>query len=790
MTRFMRPILAISTALPGIATAATVNVPADQPTVRLAVVFSGVGDDIVVAAGDYSSEGVISFTKDLNISGAGVGLTTLPQLNPTSSVVEISDATLPCLERAIDAEGLDADTTLRDVEASGCTLADQLIYVEGNLFVDRSTFTNMETEGGGVILATAGAHSLIDVAFEDVRSVSPPACDPVVEICSAGAAATLVNSWTSILNGSFDACDAEAGACLYFIGGASNFPGVYGRFSIGSSTFSGSVAQTSIVYAEDFSELSMGRTSIIGNVSPGGVLVAEPKQDNDAVVAMYDVQMSANQVASVDAAAVVFKGVDFDVSAGDSFFARGSSFCGNENLLGPADLMLEGVDSVFVQGVALALGAGTTSTEMRGSTGDFLNVTFAGYDGPAILASNGIAPPAVTLNSTLFADLGGYAIESGALIAASGSYLGMHNTAGWSDAVSDLAFNTAAVEQDPLFQGYVDRVTTTCADVSLFLGVGSPMRDAGDPNLDTDLNGDDDLDPDGTTPDIGAYGGNLADLDDGDGDGVFEDLDCDDDDVATFPGAVEVPYDAIDQDCDGSDLEDVDGDGETAAVVGGPDCDDDDATINTAAVEIWYDDVDQNCDGADDFDQDGDGEQSDQHGGTDCDDEDESVNTAAVEIWYDDVDQDCAGDDDFDQDGDGYPSDAYGGIDCDDTDIEVGPGIDEVWYDGVDQDCDGNDDDQDGDGFVQAADCDDLDDKINPDALDPTEDGTDQDCDGVDGPGDDTGTKPIGGDSGGDDGGGCGCSATAGPGVGWWLFVLVAAVGGRRSPRRTASSGA
>jgi hypothetical protein len=47
--------------------------------------------------------------------------------------------------------------------------------------------------------------------------------------------------------------------------------------------------------------------------------------------------------------------------------------------------------------------------------------------------------------------------------------------------------------------------------------------------------------------------------------------------------------------------------------------------VNPGATEVWYDGVDQDCDDADDYDADGDGDPSDVHGGTDCDDDDGAV---------------------------------------------------------------------------------------------------------------------------------------------------------------------
>jgi hypothetical protein len=70
--------------------------------------------------------------------------------------------------------------------------------------------------------------------------------------------------------------------------------------------------------------------------------------------------------------------------------------------------------------------------------------------------------------------------------------------------------------------------------------------------------------------------------------------DCDDEDAAVNPGATEVPYDGIDNDCDPSTPDDdLDGDGYPLAT----DCDDADAAVNPGVEEICGDEIDNNCDG-------------------------------------------------------------------------------------------------------------------------------------------------------------------------------------------------
>lgn len=193
--------------------------------------------------------------------------------------------------------------------------------------------------------------------------------------------------------------------------------------------------------------------------------------------------------------------------------------------------------------------------------------------------------------------------------------------------------------------------------------------------------------------------------------------DCNDSSAEIHPLAEEVPYDEVDEDCDGIALMDVDLDGYVGIEAeGGDDCNDQDPTINPGVDDYPYNGIDEDCDGKDTTDFDGDTYDSNIEGvgGDDCNDLDSSIHPNAEDFPGDGVDQDCNGSDDHDDDNDQFDGIEYGGPDCDDSDPGIYPGAAEV-CDGKDNDCDGEIEtdstdqqiwyrDGDGDGFGDLSD--------------------------------------------------------------------------------------
>jgi hypothetical protein len=199
-----------------------------------------------------------------------------------------------------------------------------------------------------------------------------------------------------------------------------------------------------------------------------------------------------------------------------------------------------------------------------------------------------------------------------------------------------------------------------------------------------------DLDGDGHAGDISIFACDQPE-------GTFlTPTDCDDERPEVHPGATEVCYNEIDEDCDGvldngcPECFDLDGDFYTTC---DGDCDDSNSLVNPGEPETCANGIDDNCDGWVDEgcacqDVDGDG-YSNCDG--DCNDSDDTVYPGAEEICGNGIDDNCDGAVDegcdcFNEDGDGY-STCEG--DCNDSDGTVYPGAEEICQDGVDNDCNG-----------------------------------------------------------------------------------------------------
>ncbi len=231
---------------------------------------------------------------------------------------------------------------------------------------------------------------------------------------------------------------------------------------------------------------------------------------------------------------------------------------------------------------------------------------------------------------------------------------------------------------------------------------------------------------------------------------VEDSTDCDDTDATIYLGAEEEVGDEVDQDCDGTEICNIDYDNDgysadgdtkasadldcddsreaTAAEPGG-DCDDEDATINPGEDEEVGDEVDQDCD-------------TDELCYVDADNDDYRTTSTVTSS-----DEDC------DDSGEALASESSG--DCDDTSSGVSPGDTEITGDEIDQDCDGDevcyqdndndgyrttstrnssdedcDDDKEASSSETSGDCDDSKSTVYPGATETTGDEVDQNCDG------------------------------------------------------------
>jgi hypothetical protein len=486
----------------------------------------------------------------------------------------------------------------------------------------------------------------------------------------------------------------------------------------------------------------------------GGIFVG------DATIEMQNVTVSEN--AADD-------GGGLYINSASTVEARWTSILGNQASGGggysnAGTLNLHNViladNSSHGSGSAVGGAAGTEA----GGTANWSFVTAVGNEGLSqiYLSSGG----SINLESSTLSDNdSGYGLDGEVGTTASATYSNVYGCASGNYGSEFAPLDDAAgnISEDPEFVMWSDDLDPENDD--LHLAVGSALVQAGDGGQDIGAYGGPDgswtvLRGEGAAPspspptpacEAGAAGGPL----DADADGFVDFRDCDDNNAAVNPGALEVWYDGVDQNCDCNDA-DQDGDGVLGGV-NGPDCDDMDPNVSADCSPCVP--VDEACDDGRDNDCDG---QIDE-GCPQCDSSDEVcdgfdndcdgvVDNGVMTTFYEDSDGDGFGNPNLNQLAcaapDGYVAND---TDCDDSSLEVYPGAPEACDDGVDNDCDGVADDGCpvcGNGMTEPGeDCDD--DNANP--LDGCHqchfacapvaevcDGTDNDCDGMVDAADDT----------------------------------------------------
>jgi len=253
-----------------------------------------------------------------------------------------------------------------------------------------------------------------------------------------------------------------------------------------------------------------------------------------------DVQVFGSTFESNDAE---YGTISLTDTTGNPTFER-NLLCGNIASHGSGLVLEEGADAYLGNNVFQANSANLDGGALLldNASASVVNNTFLGneagrFGGHVLL----LAGSHFYSNNNIFA----WATQGDGVHVDAGATYDVQYSDFWLNAASDFAGEIETIPGDsnyavdPGFEFYNNN--WDCYDDDLRLAAGSPLIDAGDPEIE---------DLDGTISDVGAYGGPAAQDDDGDGYG-YGTGDCDDGDGDVHPGADEVCDDWIDNDCDG-----------------------------------------------------------------------------------------------------------------------------------------------------------------------------------------------------------------------------------------------
>lgn len=150
------------------ALADTINVPAEAPTIQIAINLSSDGDEIVVAPGTYF-ESLTLLGKEVTLrSSGGPGATTIDGFGQFDSVIHaVSGETLNTVIDGFtitggNADGIDDGDPVADERGGGLFVNGSSVTVVNCMFID-----NVAANVGGAFYSNGGTASFTDCLFED-----------------------------------------------------------------------------------------------------------------------------------------------------------------------------------------------------------------------------------------------------------------------------------------------------------------------------------------------------------------------------------------------------------------------------------------------------------------------------------------------------------------------------------------------------------------------------------------------------------------------------------------------
>jgi len=599
-------------------------------TIAAAVDDAASGDRVLIDPGTYPEDEITIQNLAVTIEAAQGPGTVSVELLSGDGLLELrngSDVTLVDLSADMKGIGRLADIRGGLLTVTGCTSSNATAPVlgahggvidvfNGDLVVQSSTLQAAITANanGGVIHVRNGT---VDISASTLAFGFSSATGGAIS-GSFGSVVTVATS-TLLTN------TADSGSAIHMDGG---------DLTVRASTMRTNTSLVGTVVCDGTNSCSVDDTLFADNsAGTGGMLVANSGSTTLSGSSVCGPALGSRLVDLSSTTASIERNVFYGADLTDALVIIGpgvtsnvinNHFVGSASTTSGSALRVLGTATFVNNLVALNSGVGPAIEATAGTFNDSYNLYFSNVDahadvaldptslvdvdpliGPLVLGSCDFLPLVPTMNSPAI-DAGDPNIydDDGTVadIGAYGDLVGNPITDGDDDDGDGFASPADCDDADPLIFPGADEIPCNgvdedCDPATLDLvdsdGDGTSICDGDcddeDPNRThlTDVYKDKDMD---------GYGvGEPTELCGIPFNGSDIDGDCDDRDETVHPDAVEILYDGIDQDCDGFDIDDLDGDG----ALGPDDCDDEDPERYPKAFDIPEDGIDQDCNGWD-----------------------------------------------------------------------------------------------------------------------------------------------------------------------------------------------